>query len=107
MGKKLTLSHTVAASVTYGCRYREDWMGKKLTLTPQMAEAVNAAGTAAVLRLASSGKLGGNVSQHGQTRRPGSRSAGSRSAGHLRLEAPSRWRPPPPELQSRARATAA
>ena len=24
--------------------YREDWMGKKLTLKPQMAEAVNVAG---------------------------------------------------------------
>ena len=40
--------------------YLEDWKGKRISCI--QSEAVNAAGTAAVLRLASSGKLGGNVS---------------------------------------------
>ena len=40
--------------------YREDWMGKRMSCI--QSEIHNATGTAAVLRLASSGKLGGNVS---------------------------------------------
>ena len=39
--------------------YREDWKGKRISCI--QSEAVNARGTAAVLRLASSGKLGGSV----------------------------------------------
>ena len=47
--------------------YLEDWKGKRMSAFSRrqsciQSEAVNAAGTAAVLRLASSGKLGGNVS---------------------------------------------